>query len=336
MMENLPMSNYNPNRFNLWFASDALKDLSPIKWVVENLISEGSVTLLYGEAGSKKTYFSLDIAVCVASGQGFLDFPTNQCNVLYIDEESGLRRLMRRLALVLRGHSIREDIPLYGTSLDQLNLVKENDVENLKRLILEHEAGLVFIDALADVIPDADENSVKDIQPIFQRLRKIAEETNASIIIIHHTNKHGNYRGSTAMGGAVDLMLSIESKHNSPNIDIKSEKVRDVEPFQLSAVIHFPEDKDMVWVTRSDAKPIPGNLGKCQIYVLAFLLEHGASEVNEIVAEPEGCTELSARKAIYSLANSALIERVDSGNQGESATYDLTEAGRKYVEGTRL
>ncbi len=69
------------------------------------------------------------------------------------------------------------------------------------RAIRDVDAKLVIIDALADVMAGGDENSVKDTQPVFMQLRKIAEETGAAILVIHHVNKMGDYRGSTAIPG---------------------------------------------------------------------------------------------------------------------------------------
>jgi RecA-family ATPase len=71
----------------------------------------------------------------------------------------------------------------------------------------------VIVDALADVMPGRDENAVKDTAPIFLTLRKIAEETQCAIIVIHHSNKTGGYRGSSAIKGAIDLLLSVEKKN---------------------------------------------------------------------------------------------------------------------------
>lgn len=88
----------------------------------------------------------------------------------------------------------------HDVSLAQFNLLKNSDdADLLTRLVLELDAKLVIIDALADVMLGGDENAVKDTQPVFANLRFIAELTGAAFIVIHHANKLGGYRGSTAI-----------------------------------------------------------------------------------------------------------------------------------------
>jgi hypothetical protein len=80
-----------------------------------------------------------------------------------------------------------------------------------------------------------DENSVKDVQPVFLSLRKIAEETCAAIVVIHHANKCGSYRGSTAIKGSLDLLVSVESKTGTNEIAFRTDKAHDSLPVHFGA-----------------------------------------------------------------------------------------------------
>ena len=62
------------DRFALHTAAEALLPQPPIDWIVETLISAGTVSLVYGDPGAKKTYSMLDLAVCVAMGIPWLGF----------------------------------------------------------------------------------------------------------------------------------------------------------------------------------------------------------------------------------------------------------------------
>jgi RecA-family ATPase len=73
------------NKIEILMASDALQPLPPVDWIVEGLISAGSVNIFYGEGGSKKTWALLDMGVCVATGAQWLDFKTIKNHVLIID-----------------------------------------------------------------------------------------------------------------------------------------------------------------------------------------------------------------------------------------------------------
>lgn len=309
-------------RYIVRTAADALKPQEPIDWVINPLFSTGSVSVIVGHPGSKKTYSMLSAAVCVALGKPWLGFSTRPAKVLIVDEESGERRLSRRLGDAIRGELGNDTTQINYVSLAQFNLREPDDVVLLQALIENTGAELVIIDALADIMPGGDENAVKDIQPVFIGLRKIAEVCKCAIVIIHHANKAGGYRGSTAINGAADLLLMVDSKSESPNIDFKTEKVRDTEPFSFAAVAHWEDGQ--FWLTEAKSTKGEPKYSKAQDYVLRYLKEYGASTISNLMDHADVCSKNAARQAIYSLASRKVIQRVDSGNQGAKAKYDFT------------
>ena len=330
-----PFSGTAP-RFTLHSAADALTPQPPIEWVVSGLISAGSVSLVVGEGGSKKTWCCLDMAVSVATGQDWLTRTTTRGAVLVVDEESGNRRLSDRLGKVLRGHGAGPATPLTYVSLAQFDLTNLNDVNTLDAIIRQINAELVIIDALADVMPGKDENSVKDVQPLFLSLRRVAEATQAAIVIIHHSNKGGDYRGSTAIKGAVDLMLMVKSEPDSIAIDIKTIKARDTEPVNLAANAYFGNDS--FYLTPSTHVNV-NKLKKPQEYVILYLSSHQQATIADIMNNTTSCSPESARRALYSLAEDWMgyVRRADSNNlgRGKKAEYALTQKGIEYAN-TRL
>lgn len=324
-----------PDRFAITWANDVYQASEPLSFLVEGLITKGSVNLLVGEGGSKKTWAALDLAVCAAMGTSWLDFPTEQTPVLIVDEESGPRRLRRRLYETLNGHLVkREDMPpIAFTSLSMLDLTSADDVTALHTLILQTGAGLVIVDALADIMPGADENAVKDVQPVFMALRRVAESTQAAILLIHHSNKaNGSYRGSTAIKGAVDLMLMVESKAESKYITFTAEKARDIEPKTFTAVATWQIEAEQFYLSPG-AEESKVHLSEGQRYVLRYLSEHGESALDDLINSPEAtCAVSTARNAVYSFIKSQHIKRTDKGGRGVPAVIDLTDEGRGMVE----
>ena len=313
-------------RIEILSAFDALQPQPPINWIVDGLISAGSVSMFFGEGGSKKTYALVDMAVCVSLGNNWLDFKTQKKHVLIIDEESGRRRIMGRLGDVLRGHNADQNAPVYCVSLAAFNLGLAADINMLHSLIKTSNSQLVIIDALADVMPGRDENAVKDTQPIFLALRRIAEDTQAAIIIIHHSNKGGGYRGSTAMKGAVDLLLEVTSKTGSDEITFKTEKARDTTATTFSAKAAFVQD--MFWLSPLDSiSQAPTTYKKGDKYVLRYLLAHGESGIKDISDNADTCAATTARNCVYALADAGLTIRTNGGGKGADATYNLTPAG---------
>ena len=112
-------------RFKVLTAEDALEPLPPIDWIIEGLISPGSLNIFFGEAGTKKTFALLDATICIAMGINWLKFKTKKGAVLFIDEESGPRRIKDRFGKVIRGHQAEEKIQIGFITLPQLDLKNE-------------------------------------------------------------------------------------------------------------------------------------------------------------------------------------------------------------------
>ena len=323
----------NKPRYEILSAADALQPQLPIEWLVEGLISAGSVNIFYGEPGSKKTWTLLDMGICVARGEPWLNFKTQVGPVLFIDEESGQRRIMRRLSDVLRGHNAGSDTPAYCVSLASFNFGEPNDIGELYNLIKNTKARLVIVDALADVMPGKDENAVKDVQPLFIALRGIVEETQSAIIILHHANRGGDYRGSSAMKGAVDLFLKIESKTGSNEIQFKIEKARDTTASSFAAIANFLLDSFSLTASiTSISQPFPRPFNKGKRYVLRYLLTNGASTYSDILDKPGAYIAEASRNSVNELKSSGCVERVNSGGKGMVAIVDLTEKGKNDAE----
>lgn len=313
--------------YTLHTAAEALEPQPLIEWVIDRLFSAASVSIIVGEPGSKKTYTMLDAAVCVAHGIKWLDFDTRQSPVLIIDEESGNRRMLRRLGEVLRGHLADEKTPIYFTTLERFQPAQLVDELAIEAAIKESGARFVIIDALADVMLGGDENSVKDVQPVMATLRNIAERTQASIVLIHHINKGGTYRGSSAIKAAVNVMLLVESKSGESEIAFSIEKAGDSEPFKFAARAIF--DGDQVYLSSVEPTAKAEHFSKGELYVLRYLKTHdGEAPLVEIAAHADTVSGGTATNAARSLAGRGYTQRVDAGGKGDRAVYALTDKGR--------
>jgi len=327
-LESEKLPDLNRGRIVIRDAAYYLSDRPAIEYVVEKLIAESSVNVWFGQWGAKKTWAAIDLAVCVASGKQWLGMATKPCNVLIVDEESGDTRLANRIKDVMRGElgeMADASVPIKSVSLAQFNLLKRpDDADLLARLVLELDAKLVIVDALADVMLGGDENAVKDTQPVFANLRFIAELTGAAFIVIHHANKLGGYRGSTAIAGAIDTLLSVESKQDDGLITFKTEKMRDGEPLSFACEAKWTDEG--FYLTQSEITE-KAFLSKSQRFALDFFTEHGDSTLKQLA---DWAGELYAydtlKKAVLHLINEKLLERKDDGGRRVEATYGLKGA----------
>jgi len=312
------------DRFALHFAREALEPQPPVDWIIDRLFAAGSVAALVGEGGSKKTWTALDAAVAVATGARWLDFQTTRGMVLIVDEESGRHRLNRRLADVLRGHEVAGDPPIVYVSLAGFNLWQSpDDALALHDLVRSVSARFVVLDALADVLLGGDENSATDVQVVFHALRVVAEAEQCAILVIHHSNKVGVYRGSTAIKAAVDLLVNVESRADDTRIDFTIEKSRDGEPFTFAALANFGSGTFNLSPAATSEKA--EHFSKSENYVLRYLREHGTATITDIANRADVCSGPTARRAVYRLADRGKVRRINSGGKGTDATYALAE-----------
>ena len=308
----------------------------PLEFLVENLITKGSVNLLVGDPKTKKTWAALDMAVTVAAGEKWLEHQCKQAPVLIIDEESGTRRLRRRLYETMNGHLIKreDELPLYFVSLAGFDARNVDDINELHVKILEYDAGLVVIDSLVDIMLGGNENDPKEVQPVIHNLRHVAEHTQAAILLIHHNNKAGQYRGSTAILAGADLLLAVERKQESKFVNFSVQRARDIETKTFTAAANFSKDTSQFWLSATDLDP-KVTFNKGQRYVLRYLSAHGETGLDEIKNNADVCSAETARRSVYTLAESGHVQRTDTGGTGRGvvARYSLTPKGAIAAEG---
>lgn len=304
------------------------------EWCVQGLFARPSLNLLVGDPGSKKSLTAIDLAVCVALGKPWLACPVEQKPVLLIDEEAGLHRLWKRLNSALTAHQAPPETPLHFITLGGYDFRVNADILDLTQQVQTIGPGLVIIDALADVMRGGDENSVPAVHPILYELRRLAEDCRTAIVIIHHNNKQGAFRGSSSISAAVDHMLAIVSPPAESLIRISTLKSRDVSPITLHARAH--REPDRFWLAPAEGEPTPPTILPPQLSpsahrVLNFLAQRGQATTSQLMAEISENTPGAIRNLIHHLVVGGYLIRVDGRSRGAKATFELTVKGIDYV-----
>jgi hypothetical protein len=316
----------------LWSAEDALGEPPAAQWLVEELFIRPSLNVLVGNAGSKKTLFALDLAVCLALGKPWLGRSVTQATTLIVDEETGRPRLWSRIHNSLLAHDGNKDTPLFFYSLPGFDLRLEPDCRILRNEAEQIGAGLIVIDALADVIRSGDENSALSVNPLMENLRLLAEESHAAVLLIHHNNREGAFRGSSHISAAVDLLLSIESPPDSDLITLKPLKTRYTLPQPFAARAHFGPSR--FWLTEEQIQPNleqKPKLSLAGLRLLQALAKRGPSTTSDLMSALTQNAPGATRGLVHALAKTGYIARVDHGDRGTPATFELTVKGLDYV-----
>ena len=237
-----------------WVAgtADQLLDTEfpPMRFLVEGLIIEAGLIILGGKKKLGKSWFALQLARCVAEGTDFLGLSTSEGAVLYVCLEDGCRRLQARMK--------KQDFPR-GLPVEirtEFRCLDDGGLEDLRNLLEQDPKQLVIIDTLAASMSGrSDENSSRDMGPLMNKLRRIAQACDSAILLVHHHGKaesSGNagddLRGSSAMGAAADCYLGLYKRSNGFELEAEG---RDIEELSKS----ISRDRECcLWTVSMDAK----------------------------------------------------------------------------------
>ena len=112
------------------------------------------------------------------------------------------------------------------------------DPSELERLYAEIavfpvQPALIVVDTLARNFGGGNENSADDMGRFIDACDKLRTLTGAAVLIIHHENKLGGYRGSTAFEGALDCLMI--AKREGLAVTLSCAKMKDDGEFAPTA-----------------------------------------------------------------------------------------------------
>ena len=193
---------------------DEVLNMPRPKWLIEGILKEGTLAVLYGEPKSTKSFVALDWAASLSEGDDWFDFTTpHPRDVVYVQAESpwglGDRLKAWREARGTKPERLRF---LYHP----INMLDASDRESLVTLIREEAVnpGLIILDTMARTFGGGDENSASDMGAFVRNADLLKEELGTAILVVHHPGRNVKRgpRGSTALYGALDTMMLMEKK----------------------------------------------------------------------------------------------------------------------------
>jgi hypothetical protein len=255
--------------------------------------------------------------------------------VLFIDEESGYLQMWSRFNSVLHAHNSDPGTPLAYTSLAGYKLNDPEDTDALIKRALSMKAGLIIIDALSDLLSAIDSNG--SIQTVLFNLRRLSDTCHAAVVIIHHTNREGGYRGSSSIAAAVDLMLEITSPPADNLITIRTLKSRFQSPDPFYALAHFATTSEgnprfNLSVTKppvlASPSPLSSSAGEglgVRGAILNFLSTHPNSTRAKITNALPEYAEGTIRNALKELRADTMVHITDETINQKSPEYVLSQ-----------
>ncbi|WP_405343184.1 AAA family ATPase [Ruminococcus sp.] len=187
------------------------KAVKPARFVVNGLLPRG-LNIVAGKRKEGKSWLMLDLCFSVAEGEKFLDHPTEQGTVLYLDLEDPESRLIQR------ARGIRDVIPSKFHEATKAGRLGGGLTEQIEDFVKEHpDTNLVVIDTLQKIRKPKGDTYAGDYA-VISALKNLADRLDIAIVCIHHTRKmkakdtFDSVLGSTGLTAAADGIYVLERK----------------------------------------------------------------------------------------------------------------------------
>jgi hypothetical protein len=183
---------------------------------VQNLLTEGGASVVYGPSNTGKSFWVLELAASVATGRPFMDsMEVDQGAVIYFALE-GIHGARNRIHALRSCGRLGTERPLH-LCFDPISLLDQKDVDRMIAKIKEVErlggvpCKLVIIDTLARAMPGGDENQGKDMGKYVYGKDRIRAETGAHVMSVHHSGKNedNGARGHSSLRAAMDTEIRV-------------------------------------------------------------------------------------------------------------------------------
>jgi hypothetical protein len=309
----------------------------PKIWLIDNLLGEQDLAMIFGDAGTGKTFATVDLIFSAILGRPFAGgFSINRpLSVAYTASE-GIGGLSQRFCAGANHYQIdlgrTDKLSLF---LDVPQLFDEKTITSVYTFVsnwLDSSWGnldLLIIDTLHGASWGADENQSKDAGLILRAMKYARDRLGCSVLLVHHANRQGNYRGSSALHGAMDSMF--QTKMVSDNIfSLECFKQKDSERFQplffKLTPEYYSQSAYVDWLDKNTIElnddPAPKTT-KAKEAILNLLRDKPGLNQSAIVAELTKYARMTVLKALDELEKNGSIKSATGPRN--STVYTISE-----------
>ena len=290
-------------------AADLLaQNLAPLRWVVPDLVPEGT-TILAAPPKVGKSCLVYQIAVEASIGGELLGRRVAPGSVLYLALEDGKRRGQDRLRAALAGRTmprgrleIRWDAHPIGEGLE----------EDIRTWLDTHpDAVMVAIDTLGKVRPTTDgRRNAYDVDVAhLARLQDLFRDRNVALVIVHHARKDASddflasVSGTYGLTGSADTIIVLRRKRLEAfgTVLVTGRDIADAE-----VSVRFD---GLAWQAAPGALP-QASFERTEVY--AVIEDHGPI-FPQAIANLIGKTRQNVQNMVDGLVQSGAVARTKGG-----------------------
>ena len=208
----------------------------PPDYIVCGAFETGSRVLLVGSSKTRKSFASLQLALCVASGTEFAGMAVPRARrVILANLENAADWQHRRLLAMCQA------LALPASALgDRLVIMngrgKGVDLPQIGAAAVRHRAEVIICDPLYKLDGGADESDMSERKRLVSELEKMGETTGAALVYVHHDSKgksgdrdiRDRGAGSSIINRDVDCTLALTPWGDRNDTDADSLTVLEV------------------------------------------------------------------------------------------------------------
>lgn len=296
------------------------RTFDPLVFLVDGIIARGHLAMLGGRPKSGKSWLGLQLAQAIDTGAPFLGRTTKHARALYIALEDGERRVYQRCQL-LRWKPTDAGV-LFAVARFDGDGGPGPGVTQIAHWAADYK--FIVVDTLiATLSGRANENDNTAMGAIVNELARVAHETDAAILLIHHTGKGAaenvfdTLRGASALRGGYDVGMVLERKQDEREAVLHMES-RDVD---LTSLTIRQADSGAGWEalgTGAEIKTI-----RAGRRIVEAIRDHGDGQTAEELATAIGISPQTVRKQLTNAEDRGLVKREKVRREGALKPVDI-------------
>ena len=172
-----------------------------VKWIWENRIPKGFLTLIFGMPGTMKSYISIALAVAGTVGKNIpLQKEFSPFRTLFLLGEDSARGV-----LVNRLKTFEEANLDHIYAYDEHIVFDEDGLIEIGKMIKQKNIKMLIVDPLNAFFGDVDTNSDSRIREILSELIMVCRENDCALVVISHMNKNQEQTNFYRVSGSTGL-----------------------------------------------------------------------------------------------------------------------------------
>ena len=295
-----------------------------VDWTAKPYVARGAITELAAKVKMGKTTLMLHLVHSVLTGSDFMGAPTSQSPVVYLSEQpqASFRQAAQRAEILdQNGFCILFHTAVRGIQWPQVVACAIARCKELGARLLVVDTLLPFSGLKAD-----EENNAGSALESMEPLQQAADAGIAVIIVRHERKSGGNVgdsgRGSSAISGAVDIVLSLRRPEGNSK---QNKRV-------LHALSRFEETPPEILIELTErgfialGTPHEAAVPEAKVLILAAATKTVSKALTiQQISQSSGVSRVTAQRAIVELLKENKFSRVGKGKRGDPFRYFIPE-----------